>query len=235
MSYLQARKALHRYANSKKAQELRRFFKTAKGEYAEGDVFIGVMVPQTRVVAKKYKKLAFSDLRKLISSKIHEERLLGLIILVQQFKVSSKDHQKKVYEFYLENMRYINNWDLVDVTCRDIVGAYLDNKPRKLLYKLARSNVLWERRIAIISTFYFIRNGEFSDTIAISEVLLNDREDLLHKAVGWALREVGKKDVKTLKVFLDKHSIVMPRTMLRYAIERLSVRERRYYMNLKNR
>lgn len=215
---------LKKISQPEKREDYQRFFKTGKGEYGEGDVFIGVTVPNSRKVAKKYKDLPLSKVQKLLQSKIHEERLVALLILVEQFEISfeSQDYnkQKEIYKFYLKNTARINNWDLVDLSASKIVGVYLLDKDRKILHKLAKSRSLWERRIAIIASFYFIRNDDFKDSLKISTTLLSDKHDLIHKAVGWMLREIGKRDQKVLEKFLKKYYIKMPRTMLRYAIER---------------
>ena len=217
---------LRKMANPEKAKVLQRFFKTGKGEYGEGDVFLGVTVPQTREVAKKYKDVGLGEVKKLLDSRIHEERLAGLLILVEKYK---KD-RKRIYEFYLKNTKAINNWDLVDLTSHEIVGDYLLDKDRRILYKLARSKNLWERRIAIVATHRFIRNNMFDDTLRISEILLDDEHDLIQKAVGWMLREVGKRDRKTEEKFLKTHYKKMPRTMLRYAIEKFDEKKKNFYM-----
>ena len=231
MSFQRARKELGRFANPEKAKFLQRFFKTGKGEYAENDKFIGVVVPQTRLVSRQFQELGFTDLQKLLKSKIHEERLLALLILVRQFQKSDRVMKKKVYAFYLRHIRFINNWDLVDLSSHQIVGAYLEDKNRAILYKLVKSPHLWDRRIAMVSTYSFIRGRDYKDTLKLAEALLGDKEDLLHKAAGWMLREVGKRDEKVLEKFLSEFCARMPRTMLRYSIERLSESKRRYYMN----
>lgn len=215
--------------NKVKAKILSRFFKTGKGEYGEGDKFLGITVPVIRKIAKKYRSLSFEELSKLIKSSFHEVRLLALLIIIE--KLDDGDGvKKKVFDFYFKNIKYINNWDLIDVTCRFIVGDYLFDRDRGILYDLAKSENLWERRIAIVSTYSFIRCGQYVDTLNISKILIFDRHDLIHKAVGWMLREVGKRDEKLLKQFLSKYSAQMPRTMLRYAIERLSVNDRKMFM-----
>jgi 3-methyladenine DNA glycosylase AlkD len=229
--YQQIIKDLQKYANSEKAKLLSRFFKTGKGEYGEGDVFIGVVVPQQRLVAKKYKTADLKTVEQLLHSKIHEHRLTALLILTYQLKKADEIKRKQFFDFYLKNTQYINNWDLVDLSCRDIIGEYLLDKDRKIIYQLARSKNLWERRIAIISTFAFIRKNQLQDTLRVSKILLNDKHDLIHKAVGWALRELGKKDEKLLEEFLNKNIKSMPRTMLRYAIEKFSEDKRRKYLN----
>jgi 3-methyladenine DNA glycosylase AlkD len=221
-------------ANPKRAFELQRFFKTAKGQYGEGDVFLGLTVPEVRKIAGKYKNLSLIEIGKLTSSKFHEFRLCGLVILTLQFKASNeRSEQKKIFDFYLKQAKagYVNNWDLVDVTA-PIIGAYLvgEKDPYPLLERLARSKSLWERRLAIIFTFAFIRAGELDPTIEISEKLLNDEHDLIHKAVGWMLREAGKKDGLLLRSFLSANASQMPRTMLRYSIEKFSEPERKKWL-----
>lgn len=210
-----------------KAELLARFFKTKKGEYGEGDIFIGVMVPQIRQAAKKFKDISLDELQKLIQSKIHEERLCAALILT--YKKLGKD----IVDFYLRNTRYLNNWDIIDLTAPRILGNWmLENKSdRKILYKFAKSKSLWERRIAVLSTFMFIRERDFTDSFAISEILLNDSHDLIHKAVGWMLREIGKRDLISEEKFLQKYYKKMPRTMLRYAIERFEETKRKSYLN----
>jgi len=232
MSLDSLRKNLKSHASQKKAKVLQHFFKTALGEYGEGDIFLGVIVPQSRVIAKKYKNLALSDIKKLLHSKIHEERLIALLILVHNFQKSSKQGKKKIYEFYLKNTKYINNWDLVDLSAAKIVGAYLfeNKKGVSVLKKLAKSKNIWERRIAVLSTFYFINNGEYSESLEISKILLKDEHDLIHKAVGWMLREIGKKSLKTEEEFLKKNYRLIPRTMLRYAIERFPEKKKQAYL-----
>jgi len=228
-------KEFEKSKNPSKAKILSRFFKTGKGQYGEGDIFLGLTVPEQRALAKKYVSLSFSEIQKLIDSKIHEHRLTGLIILTYKYEKANDILKKEIFDFYLKNTKKVNNWDLVDVTCPRIVGEYLLDKKekdgRKILYTLSNSKNLWEKRISIVSTYTFIRNHEFRDTLELSEILMHDKHDLIHKAVGWMLREVGKKNEKTLKDFLDKHSKHMPRTMLRYAIERLSEKEKKYYMS----
>ena len=226
----QLKKELKELSNPKQAEILQGFFKTGKGEYGEGDIFLGIKVPVQRKVANKFQDLSLEDLEELLNTKIHEYRMTALFILIEQYERGDKIEKKKIFNFYLKNTRNINNWDLVDVSAPKIVGDYLLNKPRSVLYKLAKSNNLWERRIAIISTFTFIRNNEFRDTLKIAEILLNDKHDLIHKAVGWMLREVGKRDQKTEEEFLQKHYLKMPRVMLRYAIERFEERKRKFYL-----
>ncbi|OGD67684.1 DNA alkylation repair protein [Candidatus Campbellbacteria bacterium RIFOXYC2_FULL_35_25] len=221
MSLTQLKKELKNNANSEQAKNLQRFFKTGKGEYGEGDIFLGIYVPVQRKIAKKY-DLELVDIQKLLNSNIHEERLVGLFILIDKYQKSgvSVTQQKQIFDFYLKNTKSINNWDLVDLSAPKITGRYLLEKDRNILYKLAESKNLWEKRIAILSTFAFIRENQFDDTLKISEILLNDNHDLIHKAVGWALREVGKRDMKEEEKFLKKYYKKMPRTTLRYAIEK---------------
>ncbi len=220
-------------ADSDKAAILQRFFKTGPGHYGEGDIFIGVLVPQLRQIAKKFSQLPLEEIRSLLYSHIHEERLIALLILVwrYRYRASSNKEKEEIMKFYLDHIKQVNNWDLVDLSAPNIVGVHLlvDNKDRTLLYRLARSANVWERRIAIVATLHFIRKGEFSDTLKIAAILLHDKHDLIHKAVGWMLREVGKRDVAAEEAFLDKHCNVMPRTMLRYAIERLPESKRLHY------
>lgn len=225
------KKELKKLANPKYAEVAERFFKTGKGEYGEGDIFFGIRMGPTRDLAKKYYDIKLKDIALLIKDKYHEVRMCSLLILVYQYQKGNPAEKKKVFDFYLKNTQHINNWDFVDVTCPNIVGDFLLDKNRNILYKLAGSQNLWERRIAIISTFTFIRDNDFKDTIKIAELLLNDNHDLIHKAVGWMLRETGKRDSKRLEVFLDKYYKKMPRVMLRYSIEKLDERKRKYYLN----
>lgn len=215
-----ARAALKKLSSSKNAEVLKRFFKTGKGQYGEGDIFYGIKVPETRAVARLYSKLPLQECSTLLKAKVHEERLLALMIMGLQFRKGTEEQKKKIYSFYIKHLRYVNNWDLVDSSAHIIAGAYLFDKSREPLYRLARSQNLWEKRVAIIATFWFIRLNDFSDTLRISEILLDDEHDLIHKAVGWMLREVGKRDLKTEQKFLANHYKKMPRTMLRYAIEK---------------
>ncbi|MBI5123174.1 DNA alkylation repair protein [Candidatus Roizmanbacteria bacterium] len=221
---------LKQSANPEKEKVLRRFFKTGKGEYGEGDKFLGITVPCLRAISKKYQNLDLKDLQQLLDSKIHEHRLSALMILRFQYNKANSNLKKNIVEFYLKNTKRINNWDLVDLSCHYILGNFLLDKDRKILYKLARSTNLWEKRIAIISTFEFIRNNQLNDTIKISKVLLNDEHDLIHKAVGWMLRELGKRDKKIEIKFLNKYYKAMPRTILRYAIEKFTEKEKQFYL-----
>ena len=213
--------SMHALADKEKAQFLQRFFKTGKGQYAEGDIFWGIKVPETRQVAKAYRSLPFSEIKKVVANPVHELRLCGLLILVEQFKKASETDKKDIFDFYLSNTQYINNWDLVDLSAYNIVGNYLLDKPRDILYRLAKSKNMWEQRIAIVSTWAFIRNRELDDTLAISELLLDHPHDLIHKAVGWMLRELSKRNESAMLDFVEKHYNRLSRTTLRYAIERL--------------
>ena len=212
------------------AEHSKRFFKTGKGEYGEGDRFLGIRVPVLRKQAKAFQHLSLEETEQLLHSNFHEERLCALYILVQKFNDGNPEQQKQVFDRYLDNTSYINGWDLVDSSAHLIVGKYLLNSDKKPLYSLAKSKSLWERRIAIISTFYFIRQHQFSDTIKVSKELLNDPEDFIHKAVGWMLREVGNRDMAVEEQFLKPHYQTMPRTMLRYAIEKFPEEKRQRYL-----
>lgn len=223
-------KKLKEIGNKEKAKTHQRFFKTGPGEYGEGDIFVGVTVPELRRVAKKYKTITLKEVKQLLRSPIHEERLLSLFILIYQYLKGDEPEKKRIYELYLKNTKFINNWDLVDSSAGHIVGAFLFDKSKKPLYDLVKSDNLWERRISIISTFYFIKHNQFSDSLKISKILLSDKEDLIHKAVGWMLREIGKRDISVEKNFLKKHYKNMPRTMLRYAIEKFPESKRQRYL-----
>lgn len=230
MTSLQIQKRLRQFASREKAALLQRFFKTGPGQYGEGDKFLGVVVPDIRKVMKEFRDAPLSEAVKLLHSPWHEDRLLALLILVDQFERGDDAARNKVYSLYLKNTRYINNWDLVDLTAPKIVGAHLNNGSRSLLYRFVKSKRLWERRIAILATFEFIRQDDFSDSLALAEQLLGDEHDLMHKAVGWMLREVGKRDVGVLEGFLKKHHRNIPRTALRYAIERFPEAKRKKYL-----
>ncbi len=222
---------LQKLKNPEKAKVYLKFFKTKKGEYGEGDTFLGVSVPEQRKIAKKYFDLSLKELQELLSTNIHEYKMCSLFILIDKYRKSDKTEKKKIFDFYLKNTININNWYLVDISAPHIIGDYLLNKDRKILYKLANSKNLWEKRISIISTFTFIKNNQFEDTLKISEILLNDNHDLIHKAVGWMLREVGKRDQKTEETFLEKYHKSMPKTMLRYSIEKFEENKKKYYLN----
>lgn len=228
------KKSLNEKATLERVKSSMWFFKTAKGQYGYGDKFLGVTVPDQRIVAKKFKSLPLVEINKLLDSPFHECRLTALFILVDQYKRASDVEKSKLAKFYLENISHVNNWDLVDSSASQILGKHLLNKSRKVLYKLAKSKTLWDRRISIVSTFAFIDKNQFNDSLAICETLLHDEEDLIHKATGWMLREIGKKSKPTLVSFLDKHAHEMPRTMLRYSIEHFPEKERKHYMTLKH-
>jgi len=221
---------LEAYIDPVKKEYLPRFFKTGKGQYGEGDKFLGVIVPNTRSVAKLHKDEPFEVLRALLQSEWHECRLCALLVLVERFKKSDEKGRKMIYDFYLSQTARINNWDLVDLSAPGIVGEYLKDKPREDLYRLADSSLLWNQRIAVVATYTLIKNGDFIDVLALSERLLQHKHDLMRKAVGWMLREMGKRDKDLLVQFLEKHARTMPRTMLRYAIEKFSDEERREFM-----
>ena len=223
-------KELKSKKNPAQAIHLSRFFKTGKGQYGEGDVFWGLKVPVTREIVKKFKEASLKDIQELLNSKVHEHRLTGLLILVEKYKKG--EDKKKIYDFYLKNTKNINNWDLVDLTAPNIVGNFLleNKKERKVLYSLVKSKDLWERRISILSTFTLLRNKEYEDVLKVSEILLNDKHDLIHKAVGWMLRELGKRDKDVEIEFLEKYCKVMPRTMLRYSLEKFDSKEKEKYM-----
>ncbi len=218
-------------ANSTTAEHSQRFFKTAKGEYGYGDVFLGIRVPVIRKAVKQYKNASLDTAGKLLKSSYHEVRLFALLLLVFQFSKADAQGQEKVYRLYLDNTRFINNWDLVDCSAHPIVGGYLADRDRRALYRLCRSELLWERRIAVMATFYFIKQGDFSDLLRMAKLLLDDPQDLIHKAVGWMLREVGKRNMDVEVEFLNRHFQAMPRTMLRYAIEKFSQADRLKYLN----
>jgi 3-methyladenine DNA glycosylase AlkD len=227
---IQIKKDLLKLADKEKAKLLQGFFKTGQGEYGEGDIFLGITVPEQRKVAKKYKDMDLNEIQELLNSKFHEHRLVALLILVEKYE--RENNKKQIVDFYLKNTRNINNWDLVDLTSHKILGDYLLDKDRSLLIKLAHSEDLWEKRISIISTFAFINKNQSEDSFKIAEILLNDKHDLIHKAVGWMLREVGKRVSQDAEErFLKKHYKTMPRTMLRYAIERFDEKKRKYYLN----
>jgi len=226
---------LNSLADEKQAKNLQRFFKTGKGEYAEGDIFYGIKVPVTREVAKKYgKEISLFETEELLHSKMHEERLCALLILIQKFneKNATAEKQKEIFDLYLRNTKYINNWDLVDLSAHKIIGAYIYSHPaeKKLLTTLAHSKLLWERRISILSCFYYIYKKEFGEALKLAKILLGDEHDLMHKAVGWMLREIGKRDLGALEGFLKLHYKKMPRTMLRYAIEKFPEERRKKYL-----
>ena len=224
---------LKRVAEPKYAEKLQSFFKTGKGEYGEGDIFLGVRVPEQRRIAKKHREIPIEQIVTLLHSRFHEERLTALFLLVNQFQRGDEQKKQQIVNIYLKNTRYINNWDLVDSSAHKILGEWLKNKQKEILYELANSRNIWERRISVISTFAFIEEGDFKDALKIVESLINDEHDLIHKATGWVLREIGKKDLQELIIFLDNHYRKMPRTMLRYSIEKLPNEQRKHYLSKK--
>ena len=226
----QLRECLWREASTNNAKFLQRFFKTAPGEYGAGDQFVGIRVPVLRKLAKEFRALPLSEVTALLHSPIHEERLLALLILVDGYARADAAGRAKIHAHYLENLDRVNNWDLVDTSAPYIVGRHLAERSRAILFRLAHSQNLWYRRVAMLATFYFIRQNDFADALRLAELLRDDEHDLVHKAVGWILREIGKRNVAALKQFLDRHAAFMPRTMLRYAIEKLSERERQRYL-----
>lgn len=225
------RTRLRELGDTHKAQFLKRFFKTGPGEYGEGDIFLGIRVPELRSLSREYKALTSVEILPLLLSPFHEERLFALLVFIREFSKGDGPVQEEIYNLYRENMEFINNWDLVDISAPPVVGGFLKERSRKPLYRLAESKNLWERRIAILATLTFIRQHQFEDTLKISGILLHDREDLIHKAVGWMLREVGKRDAECEESFLKEHYREMPRTMLRYAIEKFSPSRRRMYLD----
>ena len=228
---MKARDEIRALANKEIAKHSLRFFKTAKGEYGHGDIFLGVRTPQIRLIAKKHIGISTTEMKTLIKSKYHEERLLGLIILVNKYsKAKDEKSKNQLYKIYVSSFKYVNNWDLVDVTCPHIIGKHLMDNDRSILYSWAKSDDLWTKRIAIVSTHWFIRKNDLDDTFKIAEMLLNDEHDLIHKAVGWMLREAGKRDLEKEEIFLKKHYKNMPRTMLRYSIEKFPEPKRQKYL-----
>ena len=221
---------LQKLGDKKRAEQSKRYFKTGPGEYGEGDIFLGIRVPELRKLSRAYRDIPLQTSEKLLKSPIHEERLLALLILVLKYPKSDAKTQKRIYTLYLKNTRFINNWDLVDASAHYIVGPFLMDKSKKPLYRLAASESLWERRIAIMATFHYIRQNAYSETLKIADILISDQEDLIHKAVGWMLREVGKRDLQTEEKFLNPRYKDMPRTMLRYAIEKFPATRRKRYL-----
>jgi len=230
LTLTELREKISHLADKKQAAILSRFFKTGPGEYGEGDIFLGIKVPLTRSLAREGRDLPFLDLETLLESPLHEERLLALLILVHQFQKGGEDRQREIFLFYLNHTDRINNWDLVDLSAPHILGAYLYDHDKRIPRRLIRSKDLWERRLAVLASLYFIRRGVFMETLRIAEMLLGDPEDLIHKAVGWMLREVGKRDPETAEGFLRSHYHKMPRTMLRYAIEQFPEEKRLGYL-----
>jgi len=230
MNSEQISKILRELADPAIAKHSQRFFKTGPGDYGEGDKFLGIRVPVLRKQVKKYQDIPLKETTPLLKSEFHEERLVALLLLVRKFSIGNEQKKAAIYKLYLNNTKYINNWDLVDSSASQIVGTYLEDKDRRPLYNLADSSNLWERRIAIISTLKFIKQDQYKDTLELSRKLLNDKEDLIHKAVGWMLREIGNRDLAVEKAFLKRFYRKMPRTMLRYAIEKSPESERKKYL-----
>jgi 3-methyladenine DNA glycosylase AlkD len=230
MTSQEIQKNIRKLANKDKAKVLQGFFKTGPGQYGEGDVFLGITVPVLRKLAKECRDTSVADMTRLLQSSIHEERLFALFLLVGAYDRGDAAERKNIYSLYLRNTRFINNWDLVDLSAPNIVGQHLLDKDRKPLYRFATSRDLWKKRIAILATFAFIRQDDFKDALKISQLLLVDEHDLIHKAVGWMLREVGKRDLQAEERFLKQHYRRMPRTALRYAIERFPERKRKKYL-----
>jgi 3-methyladenine DNA glycosylase AlkD len=226
-------KELLKHRNKEKAAFFPRFFRTGKGEYGEGDVFIGVTIPHLRSIVKNYRTIPLKEVQLLLKDKRHEVRWCALFILTEQFKKGDEQTKKKIYEFYLDHLKWVNNWDLVDSSAYHIVGEHLIDKNRRILRTMARSRHLWTERVAIVSTLAFIRKGQLQDTFEIAELLIAHPHDLLHKAVGWMLREAGKRNDVALKRFLNENAMVMPRTMLRYAIEKFDEKTRKMYLLMK--
>lgn len=224
------RQELEQYIDPVKREYLPNFFKTGKGQYGEGDKFLGIVVPNTRIVAKRHKDAPFEVMAELLQSEWHECRLCALLMLVERFKKCDESGKKEIFDFYLTQTARINNWDLVDLSAPGIVGEYLKDKPRDVLYRLADSALLWDQRIAVVSTYTLIKNNDFIDILALSERLLYHKHDLMQKAVGWMLREMGKRDKDLLVQFLEKYCKTMPRTTLRYAIEKFPEDERKEFM-----
>lgn len=229
---IELEKKLEAEKNPKKAEELSRFFKTGKGEYGEGDRFLGITVPLLRKFSREYKNLEYSEIERLISSPFHEKRVLAVFILVLRFQKGKEEEKQRVFELYKKNLKYINNWDLVDESAPKIIGEWFYTRDRKQLFVWVKSKSLWERRISILASFYFLRKGEFADTFAFAEILLGDKEDLIHKAVGWMVREVYKRNPKIALDWIESHALVMPRTMLRYAIEKVPEKKRLSILNM---
>lgn len=230
MPLQKVQKALRAQASKERKIACLRFFKTGKGEYGEGDEFIGVTVPETRAIAKQFRDLAEVELIRLLASPIHEDRSAALFIMIFQFEKSDEVNRKRIFRTYVKYRKFVNNWDLVDLSAPKIIGAYLLEKDRKLLYTWARSKKLWEKRIAIVASYTFIKVDQFKDTLALAQILMQDPHDLIHKAVGWMLRELGKRNRQVLEKFLQKHHHKMPRTMLRYSIEHFSKTKRSFYL-----
>jgi 3-methyladenine DNA glycosylase AlkD len=228
--YEEIKSELLKKASKQKAKQLQRFFKTGAGQYGEGDIFIGVVVPELRKSAKKFRDTELIEIEKLLHDKIHECRLTALLILCDKFDIADTDGCKEIFELYINNYNYINNWDLVDLSAPKIAGGYFLNKDRSGLYELAKSDNLWKQRISVLATFTFIKNNDFNDTLKLAKLLLSHKHDLIHKATGWMLRETGKRNPDILISFLNKYYKKMPRTMLRYAIEKFDEDTRLKYL-----
>ncbi|MDD5181947.1 MAG: DNA alkylation repair protein [Candidatus Nanoarchaeia archaeon] len=226
----QLKKELQKEANPVQAKILQRFFKTGKGEYSEGTIFLGIKTPDVRETAKRYPELDLREIQKLLSTKIFDFKQIALIILTNKFKKVDEKEKTEIFGFYIKNAEKINSWGLVDISAYPIIGSYLLDKPRDILYQLAHSDNLWKKRIAMIATYAFIRNNQFDDTFKIAEILLKDKHNLIHKAVGWMLREAGKRNLELEEQFLKRYYKSMPRTMLRYAIERFPETKRKFYL-----
>jgi len=224
-------KVFKQLGNKEVANHSQRFFKTGKGEYGEGDIFLGIRVPVVRKLVKEYLALPLEEIPNILQSQYHEMRLFAVILMTEKYKKADEKTKKAIYQLYISNLDFVNNWDIVDASAHKIVGPYLMNKDRKPLYKLAKSNNIWRRRVSVISTFHFIDNGQFDDALNISLLLINDTHDLIHKATGWVLREVGKKNNKVEEEFLISNYKNMPRTMLRYAIEKFPEKKRKAYLH----
>lgn len=228
-------RALRKLGDAGIAAHSQRFFKTASGEYGEGDRFLGIRVPLLRQHVRQYRELAPEEVLKLLASKYHEERLFALLLLVEQFRRGNENQRSWIYRHYMASTQYINNWDLVDSSADKIVGVYLEQRSRRPLYRLSKSESMWQRRIAIMASFHFIRLHDFADSLALCGLLIGDEQDLVHKACGWMLREIGKRDIEAEKAFLDRYYMRMPRTMLRYAIERFPEAEGLAYLQGRSR
>lgn len=231
MSHQKVIEELKERANPEKAKHSHRFFKSGPGEYAEGDKFLGINVPEQRKVAKKYRDLPAEEIEKLLENEWHEVRLTAAMLMVYKVEKGNEEELEAMTKLYLKNIQAFNNWDLVDSSAHQILGRFLEDKERDLLYDFAHSNNLWMKRIAMITCFRFIRNQDYEDALNIAEILVNDEHDLIHKAVGWMLREIGNRNLETEELFLKKHYQTMPRTMLRYAIEKFDESLRLKYLN----
>lgn len=224
------RKKIKALGSTDIAETMQWFFKTGKGEYGEGDVFAGLKVPTQRKLAREFRDLSLSDLKELLDSEVHEERLISLFILIDKYERGDEKEKKAIYAFYIRYRKLINNWDLVDLSAPRIIGKHLLESDKSILFKFASSKILWERRIALLSTYEFIRNHNYDTTLKLAKILLNDEHDLIHKAVGWMLREIGKRNLKVEEKFLKSYYSMMPRAMLHYAIEKFPETKRKKYL-----